>query len=478
MNILFAASELTPYARTGGLGDVLSALPAALRGRGHSVSVVLPLYRTLRENLKNLKRTEIRLAVPVGETVYLAPVWEGRTDLGVVVFAVERDEFFDRSHLYGNDLGDYLDNAARFVFFSRAVAELARHINPLPEILHLNDWQTGLVPAFVRHLHLPCATVFTIHNLAYQGSFPGYDFPLTRLPSEYFTPETTEFHGRLNFLKAGLHLADHLTTVSPTYAREITEAAHGCGLDGLLSYRGSQLTGILNGIDTRLWNPSDDPALASPFTAAKLAGKEKCKQALLKTFGFEKGAKRPLFACISRLVEQKGFPLLFSLVEELAAAKARLVILGSGDPSYEQRFKALSKAHPDTLKVKIGFNDKLAHQIEAGADFFLMPSQFEPCGLNQMYSQRYGTIPVVHATGGLEDSVEDWDEGTQTGNGLKFHGHTPEGLRGAVQRALELYAQKAALRKIRQNAMATRHGWENRLDAYEEVYRRALASAV
>lgn len=475
VNILFASSEITPYAKTGGLGDVSSALPAELRRHGHSVSVVVPFYRDVRKNMPKLVKSPIELAFPLGRSIARGRVWQGTTDKGVTLFAIQRDEFYDRTHLYGNEDGDYADNAARFAFFGKAVVELARHIDPVPEIIHVNDWQTGLIPAFVQSAHLPYKTVLTIHNLAYQGNFPGFDFELTNLPDDYFRPEKIEFYGNLNFLKAGLVLADALTTVSPTYAAEIQTPRFGYGLEGVLGEQAHKLSGILNGIDIEQWNPATDPHLKENYTATKLAGKEACKQQLVKKLGWEEDPAIPLFACVSRLAGQKGFDLLLEVMPRFLATKARLVLLGSGEARLEDAFRSLADKHPDQVSVTIGFDEKFAHRIEAGADFFVMPSEYEPCGLNQFYSMRYGTIPIVHGTGGLADSVDEITEAKGTGTGFVFRDFLPESLQTGLDRAVALYKSKKVLRQIRHNGMKRDFSWDPSVKAYEAVYERVLA---
>lgn len=476
MNILFAASEMSPYAKTGGLGDVIAALPAALRARGHSVSVVLPLYRGVREQLPNLKPTSLYLNLTLNREQLSARVWEGVAESGVRLFFIERDEFYDRSHLYGTQTGDYADNAARFIFFNKAVVELARYVQPTPEILHLHDWQTGLVPAIVRSKQYALKTVFTIHNLAFQGSFWAFDFDLTNLPGEYFSPPGVEFFGRLNLMKAALLLSHQITTVSPSYAQEIQTPAYGCSLDGVLRQNHHKLTGILNGVDCNLWDPQHDHFLPAPYSADHLKGKAECKKALLETFRLPSG-NSPLFGIVSRLTTQKGFDLIQQTIEDsLLNIGAKFVLLGSGDPYFEAYFINLAKKYPKQVGVKIGFDEALAHLIEAGSDFFLMPSQFEPCGLNQLYSLRYGTPPIVHNTGGLADSVEDYNEETGTGTGFKFSWYEAGGLRQAIQRALKVYAQPKALATLRHSGMSQQFSWDASAAEYEKVYTAALKS--
>lgn len=473
MNILFASSELSPYAKTGGLGDVIASLPPAIKARGHSVSCVLPLYRSAAEKITRRSLADLQITVPVGPHQYTAHVWETTTDQGIKLFLVQKDEFFDRSHLYGNAFGDYTDAAARFIFFSKVVVELAKYIDPIPQILHLHDWQLGLVPALVRSGALPFKTVLTIHNLAYQGSFWEADFALTNLDQAYFSPQGLEFYGRLNFLKAGIALANQITTVSPRYAQEIQSGEFGCGLDAVLRENNEKLTGIVNGIDYDLWNPGTDKTIPKKFNSRDLKGKEECKQGLLKKFGLKK-TEAPVFGCISRLAAQKGFDLMAEVMEQFLAGDVRFVFMGSGDSYYQDYLLHLARKFPEKVGIKIGFDDALAHTVFAGSDFFLIPSRFEPCGLNQLYAQRYATLPVAHATGGLDATVEDLNDSDGSGTGIKFSSYTPDALLGALQRATSLFESKTKLRKARLQALKQKFSWDASAEQYERVYQKAL----
>jgi starch synthase len=474
MNLLFTASECSPYAKTGGLGDVLGSLPATLRARGHSASCAIPLYRGLLEKLPDAEPTTLELSIPLGGALISGRVWKARADSGLPLFLIQQDEFFDRTNLYGSPF-DYPDNASRFIFFSKAVVELARHLNPLPQIIHCNDWQTGLIPAFVKALGLPFKTVYSIHNLAFQGIFPKDDFGLTNLPQRYFTPSTLEFYGSLNSMKAGITLADQITTVSPRYAEEIQTESFGCGLDGVLRVHQAKLTGILNGVDGHFWDPETDPALRAPFHSESLKGKAACKDALLAEFGLDPGQRDPVFGAITRLTGQKGVDLMESILEGLLAQGARFILLGSGEARFESFFRTLAARYPTQVGVRIGFDEALSHRIVAGSDFFLMPSLFEPCGLTQLYSLRYGTIPIVHRTGGLADSVEDYDAETGEGTGFVFNSYSPVAFTEACRRALALYRNKPALQAMRRQGMAKEFTWDQSAVGYEAVYERVLA---
>jgi starch synthase len=491
LQILFVTPEVTPFARTGGLGDVSSALPKALAALGQDVRVVMPLYQAVRDGACTLSLVLPDLQVPLHTGFKTARVWQGALpgQMGSVaqapsvpVYCVEQDEYFARPGLYGSEAGDYPDNAERFSFFCRAVLALAMRLRWTPHVLHCHDWQTALLPAYLRFLPglapplAQTATVYTIHNLLFQGLFPAWVLPLTGLPWSLFQPDGVEFFGSVNFMKAGLHYADYLTTVSPTYAEEICTPEFGAGLDDVLRTRRSALVGILNGADYDVWNPATDPALAAHYSTADLRGKTLCKSALLRAYGFPAAPHTPLFSMIARLTEQKGVDLLAAALPDLLGMHLRLVILGTGEPRYHALLSSQTQAHPDRLRIRLEFNDDLAHQIEAGSDGFLMPSRYEPCGLNQIYSLRYGTIPIVRATGGLRDTVVPFNTATGTGTGFVFHAATAEALLAAVQEALAVYTDQSAWHRLLQNAMAQDFSWDQSAARYLDLYRRALAT--
>jgi starch synthase len=473
MKIVFAGSELTPFARTGGLGDFLDALPAALAARGHEVSLVLPAYRGLRETKElALRPTGVRIPIPIGHKRLDAEVVQGETPSGLQLFLIRRDEYFDRSGLYGSDNGDYSDNAERFVFFSKAVLELARRVAPPPEILHVNDWQTALLPVLVREKALPLRTVLTLHNLAFQGTFPSTEFACTNLPSSYFGADGLEFHGQLNLLKGGILHADRLTTVSEAYCREIQSQPAGCGLDGAVRSRARHLTGILNGMDSQLWNPAADPLLPHPFSAADLKGKANCKKALLEKTGLQPNPSGPVFVLVSRLSEQKGIDLLLPILDRLLADDVRLVVLGKGEPHYERDLLVASRKHAGKFAYLPELDERLSHLAEAGADISLFPSHFEPCGLTTMYSLRYGTPPVARATGGLHQIVQDTQ--TDSGNGFLFFDYNPEAFYNTLQRAKRLFATPDSWKALVLRAMRSEFSWDKAAERYERVYEHAL----
>jgi len=472
MNILFVATELAPHAKVGGLADVMAALPQALAQAGHGVSLVVPLHSSLRKS-GEFRPTSLTMEIPAAGKSWPTRVWEGRRG-EVALWALERDELFDRSHPYGDGTGDYPDSLERFNFLARASVELARYLDPTPDILHANDWHAGLVPGHCAALGLPIKTVFTIHNLKYQGEFPAEDFSSLGLPSGMYSPEGFEFYGRLNLMKGAILLSDAVTTVSPTYAREIQGEAQGFGLHEVLHGNAAKLTGILNGIDEESWNPAADPAIKSPYRSGALRGREECRAALETELGLEPANGRPIFGMVTRMAAEKGVDLALANAAHLVRKGARLVILGAGEKGLEEMAGRLAQQYPRKVVVRREHNEPLARRIFAGADFFLMPSASEPCGLTQMYAMRYGAIPVVGDTGGLHDTVEEWDGKTKKGTGFLFHPHTEPALRGALDRALALWDEPAIMKSARQNGMKKEWGWGSAVPAYENVYRSVL----
>jgi starch synthase len=477
--VLFAASEAAPLVKTGGLGDVCGSLPKALARLRQDVWLVLPGYSVVKEQMGNLSRVaDISIQRVEGPVGLLRGDFPGSS---LPCLLVDIPAHFERSgHPYvGPDGADWPDNAQRFAAFARAVVALALDRAGLawrPDVLHCHDWQTGLVPALLAHEEKRPATVFTLHNLAYQGRFPRDAFERLALPSRLWSPQGLEFYDELSFIKGGLVFADLLSTVSPTYAREILTPDLGYGLEGLLRHRSAQLSGILNGIDANVWNPATDPWLAATYDERRLAGKSLDKQALQTEMGLPPGPDVPLLGMIGRLVEQKGFDILISTLGDLMHEDLQCVILGSGEPRHEEALREAAHAYPDRVAARIGFDEGLAHRIEAGADLFLMPSRFEPCGLNQMYSLRYGTVPVVRRTGGLNDTVVDATpdslaDGTATG--FVFQEPDPRSLLSAVQRAIELYRQPPLWHQLMLTGMGLDFSWETSAWHYLLLYRRA-----
>ncbi len=478
LRILLVSSEVAPFAKTGGLADVAGALPKALAALGHDVRVLMPKYRGVDRHAHSLASI-LHLRVPIADRHSEGTVLEGRTDSRVSLYLLANDHYYDRDGLYTTPDGDYWDNCERFIFFCRAALEAARGLGWRPQVIHANDWQTGLIPVYLATLYRDdpvcrdIATLFTIHNLAYQGVFWHYDMPMTGLGWDLFTPAGIEFYGKINFLKGGLVFADLLNTVSRTYAREIQTPEFGCGLEGVLQERSSALFGVVNGIDYEVWNPETDPEIPKRYTAEDLEGKRICKVSLREELGL-RDEPGPLLGMVTRLAEQKGTDLVLAALPELLAEGCQLVLLGSGDPSLEQAFADAAQRSPGQAVVRLGYDAALARRIYAGADCLLMPSRYEPCGLGQLISLRYGTVPVVRWTGGLVDTVKEFDPATLAGTGFGFEGFSVEALAGAVRRALATYRQPERWRQLVLNGMAEDFSWEASAREYVTLYRKAL----
>jgi starch synthase len=476
MRILFAASEMTPYAKTGGLGDVVGALPLALSEFGHEVICCLPYYRCVRDAVPKAKSLGLPLHIPLGNKVVTGDVLEARVQKNVRLVLIRREEFFDRSNLYGAGERDYEDNAERFLFFSKAIAELLGRDKFRSDVVHCHDWQTGFVPVATtlrrtqRGPESGVPTVFTVHNLAYQGLFRGEDFALTNLPGGFFTLDRLEFHGRLNLLKGGIVFADAVTTVSRKYAEEIQTPEQGWGLDPLLRSRKEKLRGILNGADYRTWDPAQDAWLAERYSTSNLSGKKACRAELIQLLDLAVTEATPIAAFISRLAEQKGVDLVVQAARGLLRRGVVVVVLGTGDPPYEQALADLARRFPRQVAVHLDFTEALAHKIQGGADLLLMPSRFEPCGLTPMYALKYGTIPVVRATGGLDDTVTQWDARTGKGNGFKFAELSANALTRAIGDAVAVYKRPRLWQKLMRNAMACDFSWRRAAREYEKLY--------
>ena len=476
MRILMVASEATPWAKTGGLADVLGALPRALARLGHSVDVVMPRYRGITAGTPTG-----RLTIALGGRVADAPVFAHEAE-GVRTLFVDQPEYFDRPSLYGEGNRDYDDNPERFAFLARAALDWAGAAAQKYHVVHAHDWQTGLVPVmlattFRSHAALAgTPTVFTIHNLAYQGIFPADWLPALGLGWDLMRVDALEFWGRISYLKGGITFSRLITTVSPRYASEIQTPEFGSGLDGILRLRARDLVGILNGIDYDQWDPERDVYLPEPYSASNLRGKQAAKRAVLEACGIpatEGTMARPLVGMVSRMVDQKGFDLVAAAAGELPRLDATFVVLGTGESRYEDLWRAMASRYPDRIGARIGFDEGLAHLIEGGADIFLMPSRFEPCGLNQMYSLRYGTVPVVRATGGLYDTVRNYDPRTGEGTGFTFDEYSPGAMVGTLEWALSIYQDRETWRRIQQAGMREDNSWDASARKYVEVYRRA-----
>ena len=473
------ASEVHPFAKTGGLADVLGALPPALVKLGHHVDVVMPKYRGI-----SVGNPIGQISVTLGGQVDVVDV-SAVIHRGVRVVFIAHAAYFERDYLYGAASRDYPDNPERFAFLSQAALTWAASTGQSYDVVHAHDWQAGLVPLMTRRTvpawegTIPPATVFTIHNLAYQGVFDASWLPRLGLGWDLMRIDALEYWSRISFLKGGIMFSGVITTVSPRYAQEIQSPELGFGFDGVLRARSADLVGILNGIDYDQWDPERDLNLPVPFSASKMAGKSAAKRRVLESFGLPRTpelCRRPLVAMISRMVDQKGFDLLDQLADALPALSASVVLLGSGEPRYEEQWKELAARHPNRIGVRIGFDDGLAHLVEGGADMFLMPSRFEPCGLNQMYSLRYGTVPIVRATGGLFDTVHDVDRRTGRGTGFTFAEYSPVALIGALGRALEMFENRPAWRRIQRAGMREDFSWDASAREYVKVYERAVTA--
>ena len=493
LRIVLASSEAVPFSKTGGLADVISALAKSLGQLGHEVVLIVPDYAVLRQSVTTLPRiseTGLTFSIPMnGRRVTGSANWTTLPGTQVRVLLVRQPEYFDRRQLYSELGRDYIDNCERFSFFSRAVLDICRQMVLRPDVIHCNDWQTGIIPALLnsQYAHLPgfeqTSSVMTLHNMAFQGRFWHFDMPLTGMDWRYFNYHQMESWGDVNLLKTGIAFADQITTVSPTYASEICEAEGGFGLEDLLRFRKKDLIGILNGIDDDVWNPETDAYLPARYSVDDTArGKPRCKQFLQRRLKLPERSDAPLFGMVSRMSDQKGFDLIMGAADRLLQHDVQLAFLGTGDPQYEQQLRDLSKRFPDKVAAEIGFDESLAHQIEGGADSFLMPSRFEPCGLNQMYSLRYGTVPIVRKIGGLADSVFNYDPGSKSGepasletaNGFVFSDYSRDAFANAVEKAISTYHQPPVWQRLVKNGMSADWSWKNSAQKYVDVYRSSI----
>ncbi|MBX3425823.1 MAG: glycogen synthase GlgA [Pirellulales bacterium] len=492
MNILFATTEAAPFVKTGGLGDVCGALPAELARLGHNPTVILPAFPQVRQAGVPVEHTGVSCDIPVGQKTvrghYLRATFPGTQ---VPVYFIENADYFDRPQLYREDGEDYRDNCERFIFYSRAALEAIPLLGLEPDLVHCHDWQAGLIPAYLRTLYadrpefdgLP--SLLTIHNLAYQGTFWHWDMALTGLDWKYFNWRQMEYYGNLNFLKSGIVFADALTTVSPTYAKEILHPPLSCGLEGALQHRRDVLVGIINGVDYEVWNPKTDEFLAPAHrydAESFTAGKAACKDDLQRRLGLPVRPQVPLLAAVGRLADQKGFDLIARVMKQWAVqVDAQWVILGTGEPRYHEVLSQLAAAHPDRVAVRLEFSNETAHRIEAGADLFLMPSQYEPCGLNQLYSLKYGTVPVVRSTGGLADTVvnatpENLAAGTATG--FAFEDYTSLALAETLEYACRAYADPVVWSQLIRTGMQQDWSWTASARAYAKLYQETRDRSV
>jgi starch synthase len=481
MKVLIASPELYPFVKTGGLADVTGALPKTLMKLGADVRVILPKHKGIEELDFPMHYRNYKIACQVSQAHVEAEIVESEYD-GVTAYLVEKDEYYYRDYLYSTPDGDYLDNAERFIFFSKSILEAMKVTDFVPDILHCNDWETALVPFFLKTLYKndsffkDIATLLTIHNLGYQGLFWHHDMHLLNVGWEYFTPDYIEFFGKINFLKSGIVFSDVLNTVSKHYSKEIQTPEFGHGLDGILRTRKNDLYGIVNGIDYEEWNPEKDRFLPAHYSAQDMSNKALCKKALQETFSLPVNQNIPLLATISRLADQKGFDLLYSSLEEMLTLNGGLqyIVLGTGDRKYHDLFTDMAIKFPKSFAIKIAYDNGLAHLIEAGADMFLMPSRYEPCGLNQLYSLRYGTVPIVRGVGGLEDTITDFTVMPAEGTGFKFYDYSKTSLLDVIERALKVYRTKEDWERLMRQCMTADFSWERSAREYMNLYKKAI----
>jgi starch synthase len=481
MKVAFLASEVIPYAKTGGLADVAGALPKYLSGLGADVRVFMPLYREVRKKNLTLAPVLADAVLELGGKKVPFSVFEHRA-AGVSVFFIDRPDYFDRDQLYGTPSGDYPDNGERFAFFSRAALETMRTTGFRPDVVHGHDWQAALAFAYLKFAYADdpffarTRSLFTIHNLAYQGLFDKDILARVGLPEPLFNMNDLEFYGKVNALKAGILYATAVTTVSPRYSREIQTPEFGCGLDGLLRHRADVLHGLLNGVDYHDWDPATDRLIPAGFGPADLAGKKRCREGLVRMFDLDAPADLPVAGMVTRLAGQKGLDIVCEALDALLALGLTFVILGTGDQKIQDFLLEAREKNPGRLGLKIAFDERIAHTIYAGSDIFLIPSRYEPCGLTQMYAMKYGTVPVVRATGGLDDSVREFDSRAGTGTGFKFVEASPDALLPAAARAVETFRRPGEWRAIVRNAMASDFSWERSAAAYLDLYRNIAAA--
>ena len=476
MHIVFASSECVPYAKTGGLADVVGSLPQWIAKQGHKVTVYIPLYRQVQKHITKRKVAIASLTIPFEYYNRFVTVVDGGERSGVQYYFIDCPELFDRESLYATPAGDYPDNAERFGLFARAVLESTKMLG-VPDVFHVHDWQASMVPVYLRTTYYfdpalrQAGCVLTIHNAAYQGRFPPTTTEKLLLPWDVFNMDRVEQYDQFNFLKGGIVYSDIITTVSRKYAEEIQTAEFGNGLEFILEKRKADLRGILNGVDYAQWDPENDGNIAAHYNSSDLSGKKECRRDVLHAFGAgQVNDKTPVVGIVSRFATQKGFDLIVEAADRIASEDLFVIAMGTGEPYYENLFRDLQQRFPDKFAVKVMYDEALAHKVEAGSDITLMPSRYEPCGLNQIYSLKYGAVPVVRATGGLDDTIVEWDPKRQTGTGFKFYGYAAEDLLGTLRRALVAFQDKDSWEQLMRNGMAQDYSWEKPSKAYVECY--------
>jgi starch synthase len=481
VRILMITPEASPFAKTGGLGEVLAALPEELVDLGVEVDVLLPKYRGINPEAYQIEKTGQTITLTLNAKVVSARIWQFRKKKGLRYLFLECDQYFDRENLYGTTEGDYEDNAERFVFLTRAAIEMGLGAGIRYDVYQSHDWQASLAPVYLRTLYAgerlleAGASIITIHNLGYQGIFWHLDMPLVGVGWEFFTPKYMEFHGKLNFLKSGIVFAEEVNTVSPGYCREILTPAFGFGLEGVLQEKGSHLTGIINGVDYKVWNPGTDPRIAARFSVSDLSGKSACKTDLQESAQLPVRPNVPLIGMVSRLSSQKGIDIVEGALTSLLERELQFVLLGAGDSRYHEKFEKIAKEEPDKTGIFLTYDDELAHKIFAGADMLLVPSRYEPCGLNQLYGLKYGAVPIVRSTGGLADTVEEYDPELDSGTGFKFVEQDPPALERTILKATDLYLNKPEeWRRLMIRGMSQDFSWKRSAKEYIRLYEKAI----
>lgn len=480
LKILFVSSEVQPFAKTGGLADVSGALPTALKKLGHDIRVFMPKYSCTLKAEKNIQPVKVEVGIP--DSNQKGTLFQSELAGHVPVYLIEHDDYFNRDYFYGEPGTEYPDNLERFAFFCRATLEAARNLDFRPDIIHCNDWHTGLIPVYLKSIYHAdpwfnqTKTLFSIHNLGYQGNFPHSQLKATGLDESLFNSEGIEFYDQISFLKSGLMFADTLTTVSPAYSQEIQTTELGFGMEGILQNRSDSLYGVMNGIDETVWNPETDPLIPAKYGPKSLSKKKQCRQDLIKTFSLQVNKKTPVLCMITRLSEQKGIDIILSARKELDQQDIALIVLGTGEDQYESFFRKWSQDRPDRVAAALRFDEALGHRILAGSDMILIPSLYEPCGLTQMYALKYGTVPVVRATGGLIDSVQEFSPKTQEGTGFKFEEPNVDFFMNSLQKASTCFNQAATWKKLMLNGMAQDNSWELSAKQYSGLYQKTLQS--
>lgn len=480
LKIVIVASEAAPYAKTGGMADVCGALPLELARQGHQVLLVVPFYKCIRKKRHGIRKTKNSVSLPLAGKEVFGTILTKKINPQFRLFFIANDDYYNRDELYGTSQGDYADNGLRFGFFCKAVLELLPKIGFQPDIIHANDWQTGLIPFFLKTedkytpFYNNTKTILSIHNLAYQGLFDKSILAGLGISRDWYNMNGIEYYDKVNYLKAGLISADEISTVSKKYSLEMQTHEYGCGLDGVLRVQRGHIEGILNGVDYAEWHPETDKHIAKNYSRDNMSGKLQCRHALMQEFNLQAKDETPIIGIISRLADQKGFDILAKGINELVAMDLRIVLLGTGDEKYHLLFRKMQQQYPDHFAARLAFNNGLAHRIEAGSDMFLMPSRYEPCGLNQIYSLKYGTVPIVRATGGLDDTIDNFNPQTGKGNGFKFTEYSVNALVKKVKEALEIFKNRDLWHKLVKNGMDHDFSWKQSAQEYIALYRKIL----